>query len=220
MLMSCDSLISRVTPGVAAAPHEQRIVERREQRDVLGATGPDRPDRIGTLRVEHGRETGGAALDDLFEHDVGNRQTAVIRDGGGIVVDLRDECRPLQDFVLALERLAGERLPDRRRQGRAGRGRRCRGRRLHGRRGRGRRRRRGRIRGLPTAATGSGDEGEWRSVRPVGESASSRFSQLTVLSAGRSARRAGGGCRTVCGCRPACRRRRRHSVAVRSTSVP
>ena len=47
-----------------------------------------------------------------------------------------------------------------------------------------------------------------------------RRSFIRVLSGGQCAHRAAGGYRTFGGCRPACRRRRRHSWAARSTSVP
>ncbi len=203
--------------GVAAAPHEQRGVERREQVDVLGAARADRTDRIGTLRVEDGREARRAALDDLFEHDVGDGEPGVVRDRAGVVVDLDDHCRTRMMSSSLVERLAGERLTDGRRHRRRGRGRRATVVVVGAFGGGGGRRRRRRRR---SAARRHRRRTRRRRGHSATSAARGRRCFIRVLSGVRSARRAGGACRTVGGRRRACRRRRRRSWVVRSTSVP
>ena len=233
-----------VDAGVAAAPGEQRLVQRAEQVDVLGAAGADRADRVGVLRVEHRGEAGDAALDDLLEHDVG-------------LVEARLRCGGSHASLSILTTSAGRSArssPDRRPARRSAASR-------HGRRrpswsappswsarpssasppwsvaaavvarrrwsasevaGRRGRRRRVVAAGARTATVAAPISrpaaGEARRGATNGGDRMGVI--VTALSAGRSAPRAAGGCRTACGPTRAVPRRRRPTSAARSTGVP
>ena len=205
---SDDPAIAAVTP--ALPPHQANSGLFSAPKRLTSWVRPERigADRVGVRRVEHRGEAGDAALDDLLEHDVGLVEPG-LRAGVGVVVDLDHQRRARR-----AARRVGDRQPGERHHG----GRRGRGRCVVV----GHRRRGAAVVGGGRPWSWRGRRSSWTAPSVVGEASASaplrgadqqaaaasgdeaganeagdRMRSITALSAGRSAPRAAGGCRTV-----------------------